>query len=336
MITQKQREIILQGSLVQNRVADLLQAVKKKFGNLIHSSFLDVLINDMQKHVAEFIKVNGNVNSITEDTNRPLNEQQRRSLFHPSLRTEVDLRNTELHDSMLHERVISSQQSKAVTAQQTEFDGNELLLKILMRRSVADVKRFICFLHKTGQSEIAGCLTETGVIIHCRSTISSSTSSGNRILEEEKCVAEFSRQPDGQKKVHQVYKWWRQKAEKEFQREFPEMNFVLDIILWFIEPKNSLHWLVMCRNVQTLDNLRWLYFRGSYSKLLNAIFNRLRRCKNSEPLKLHVEWSSEDFEKCRSFFSFSHGQPFGRPSEWISGELPGTPSFKVSSTFFHH
>jgi hypothetical protein len=38
--------------------------------------------------------------------------------------------------------------------EETTEDSNELLLTILMRRSVADVKRFIVFLHNTGQSNV--------------------------------------------------------------------------------------------------------------------------------------------------------------------------------------
>jgi hypothetical protein len=63
--------------------------------------FLKVLTNDRQTHVAKYIEVNGKVDDIAEDTNRPLNEQQRRRLFQRSLLKELDLRDAELHDMML-------------------------------------------------------------------------------------------------------------------------------------------------------------------------------------------------------------------------------------------
>lgn len=67
MLTQKQRDIILEGKPVQNRVYHLLQAVKQKFGNLNHAGFLKMSANDMQKHIANLTESNGNVDENTGD-----------------------------------------------------------------------------------------------------------------------------------------------------------------------------------------------------------------------------------------------------------------------------
>lgn len=331
VITQKERDFVLGVSIVQSRVSNLLQVVKQKSDGLNDKHFLDVLTNGMQKHVAEFIKVNGDINSIIDDTYRPLNEQQRRRLFDPSLRTEVDLRNTELHYMMRRKQVVSLRQSERVTKHPDMFDGNEILLDILMRRSVADVKRFIVCLHNAGYSSTVDQLTTSGVIIRSRTVISSSKS-----LEEEIRVAEFFRLSDGRKMVLEFCQWWLPQAENEFKREFPEKELELDFEIFSIDLANSLQWHIMCRTLQTLENLRWFYFHGSYSKLLNAIFNRsLCHCyrENIEPFELHVEWTADDFEQCRSFFNSSRSQPFGDPCEWIEGnddELRGISDVKVS------
>lgn len=333
IITERQRSIIMEERPVQSRVFNLLQAVKETFGNLNHADFLKALIDDGQEHVANFIKVNGIIDDITGD-DRPLNQQQRRRLFQPCLLFELDLRDAELHDMMLRERVISSPQSKKVTQQRTEFNGNEVLLTIMMRRSVTNVKRFIVFLHKAGHSNAVEQLTKVGVITRLRTMIPSSMLSGDSTMEKEMGIAEIFKQSSGHL---ERCLWWPAQAQMEFERELSGMEFEFDMEIIYIELANSLHWHIICGNVQTLENIRRLYLRGSYSQLLNTIFNRLCRCENNEGFKLHVEWTAEDFEDCRSFFNYSRGQPFGKLTELIGrpdGGLPGISDTKASSNMF--
>jgi hypothetical protein len=150
-------------------------------------------------------------------------------------------------------------------------------------------------------------------------------------------VAEYFRQPDGLKMILEVCKWWLPQAEREFKLEFPEQELELDFEIIFVEFKQSLHWHVICRTVQTLDNLRWLYVRGSYSVLLNSVFNRVCRCENTEPLELSVEWTAEDFENAEGF---SIIQVACRSARRLNGSsvsianFPESTDITVSSTVF--
>jgi hypothetical protein len=112
VLTQEQRNIVNEATPVESRVFHLLQAVKQNFGSLNDACFLKVLTQDRQKHVAKFIEVNGNVDNITEDTNRPLNEQQRRRLLDRSLQKDMNSRNTDLLDMIVSKNVISLRQQR--------------------------------------------------------------------------------------------------------------------------------------------------------------------------------------------------------------------------------
>lgn len=132
------------------------------------------------------------------------------------------------------------------------------------------------------------------------------------------------------KMVIEVCKWWWQQEGNESKIELE-----LDFEIIFVELGRSLLWHVMCRTVQTLDYLRFLYTRDSFSKLLTDVFNRLCRSEDSEPSKLRVEWTTENYEKCRCFFTHSNGRPFGNPLEWIKSinrELPRRAETTVNYT----
>lgn len=304
-ITGEQLEIIRDAKSAHRRVSCLLEAMEQNQTCVNDDKFLRVLKSNCQTHVVNFIKANGIIANI-RGNDRPLNAQQRRQLYQRRLCEDFDSRNVDLQSFMLHKCVISRQQMTFVTSGISREQCNSRLLRVLSRRSVDDVKRFIIFHHMTGQMNVVEQLMKVGAVALITTSVCHSTMSDEERLRKEQLVAEYFDRPDASKMFLEIGERLRDMGQ--------------GAELTFVELTQSLSWYFTCRTVQSLDKLRSFYesSRCQLMKIFDTVFRRLcdgdNLCDNDnrDPLQLNVEWTNEDYQSCKkAFLSHSAGQPFG-------------------------
>jgi len=298
VISDEQRQLIREEKPVHNRVSCLLQAVKKyNSEGLKDSRFLKALKDDNQTHVANLITTDGNIGPTYGDI-RPLVEQQRRRLLnHKVLLEDMNSRSKRLRTLLVSNKVVSDLQSDHVKAEKTRYFSNARLLRIMRRRSVADVKNFIKCLAQTNQKKIANQLTDAGVVACLHTNIGNSTlSAEDQLLKEGEAADNFTYGHPGK----------CQRAEETCERMSGNGQYILGV-----EVNQSLVWFILCLNLPALESLRRSYeaVSGELTEMLSTIFNSL--CCSIGAFQLHIEWSDNDYEECKAFFNESSGLPFG-------------------------
>ena len=159
IITKEQLEEILDEKSVESRSTCLLQLVRKNLDKLKHDSFVKALTDTDQRHVASFINANGRNTGEFGDV-WPLSKEQRSLLSRYILFKEMNSDLSRLQDC-LNKNVLSTEQMKHVECQRNQRDRIKHLLRILQRRSVADLKNFIVCLELT--DDIAKQLMDVSV-----------------------------------------------------------------------------------------------------------------------------------------------------------------------------
>jgi Caspase recruitment domain len=293
VIESEQCETVCVAETVHRRVEYLLKAVKTQKGTLKDSLFLEALKDENQNHVLNFIKEDGNVGTEYED-DHPLSEQQRRRFSTSrSLLDEMNFDDVFLQVSLCDKHVINRAQRDDVMAERTPRRRNIKFLRILSRRSLADVKQFIKCLYNVGQRSVVQQLTDIGVLVYVRTVIGRPEMNVNEHLEMERKVVQLC-----------------QDRASPFVVSVPGLESSgCEIVS--VEISQSLAWYVKCQTVESLESLR-LSFETSpdqFADVFERIFNGL--LGDGDPVKLVVEWSVDDYESCRSFFSTSSGMPFG-------------------------
>lgn len=186
VITPEHLTTFWEGRTVKQRVFNLLQAVVENEKALYDERFLKVLREDFQGHVANFVVVKGEVNKkvayelplgeqerqimlktinlLKVADERPLSEHERKRLLHNiNLVKDLDLMDPDLQRLLLEKHVLNKKQMDDVTSAKTRVLSNSRLLRILTRRSVADVKQFFDILFETGQLGVLQ-LTSVGAV----------------------------------------------------------------------------------------------------------------------------------------------------------------------------
>jgi hypothetical protein len=212
----------------------------------------------------------------------PLNEQQRRRLFcSENVTEELDLHKHKgsFLDSLKKRNVISLSQLEDIASKSTRIKSVKRLLRILERRSVADVEKFVNCLKETGPEALISWLEEVGAIVCIRTTIDTATSHRRNIMS----------------------------TEKKFVKRYQENGHSSEGVT---VQKGSVFWYIMCSTIQSLESLRWVYESpsGYLTYMLQGIFNAV--CNKSEKFQLSVEWRFEDYENCKRFLNETSGQPF--------------------------
>jgi hypothetical protein len=285
---------------VHHRVTCLLEALRENGKSLNDETFLKVLREDDQTHVVNLIAVNGSTEEINGD-DRPLNEQQRLRFHDSRLYDEMDSKNQQLQNFLFSEKVISRAQRSKVMSQGTPEEANELLIRILTRRSVANVKRFIVGLRIIGQASLVDSLVEAKVVVLVRSfnrdpaVIEDFRRMEERVVASSRCLRQLHQT------AYDIDGWFRETDD----------GCEIELEITSVELINSLGWYIVCRNAQTLERLWQLYDSGTLSEKLGALFNRWCGCEGHEAVQLHIEWSYGDFENCKAFLNESGGLPFG-------------------------
>lgn len=302
---------------VNERVWYLLQAVKKNWGTLNNEAFLQALKDDNQLHVVNYINADGKIGPEFGDV-RPLSEQQRRRLWSTQdVVVKLDLQEGRFLDLLQARGVISAMQQKDVAdkSKQSRNESFKLLLEILERRSLADLNQFIELLCVTKQWSIVQWLTEKGAVARLRSTINQPEMLTDRELNVEAVFEKTFNDLNYQKEYNLAIRL----------RELMEKN---GFKITYVRNENSIVWFIMCRSLDRVNVLRWLYDFPSklLSNTLQCIFSHT--CGSTRGLQLCVKWTTKDFEKCRHFVNKTPGQPFDLP-KYLS-EPPMVPDFIVS------
>ena len=290
---------------IHDRVGFMLQAVKKnsrKKELADADSFLRALQEVCQEHVVNFIKENGHgkhksirLNSTDYGDDWPLVDQQRRRLSDCKLLDKITPHNEEFQDLLLKEHVISKSQKDDVMNITDECKANGQLLRVLERRSVKDVKRFIVCLMQTGQKAAVDCLCAKGVVVKMIT----------RLKNQEICSE--SRQTENM-------------ASQCLNEHVHEngRGYVFDVDSYDYEvislsPTQSLVLYIACRSLESLDRLRLLYVRSrdQLEHILLVILSTLCGCDKDYPVKLSVTWTTDDYESCKTFIRGKAGRPFG-------------------------
>jgi hypothetical protein len=150
--------------LIQSKQTQLAQ-VDQLLDFVIHLSsdrqkrFLVALFKSQQAHVNNFILCNGRRPSADEQ-NWPLNTTDYYhclALKQTTLTELIDSVNG-LLDEMVAAECISVLHKQRIEAQTTSFGKNEVLLRIMKRRSILDFNKFIVCLQKTKQYHVASIL----------------------------------------------------------------------------------------------------------------------------------------------------------------------------------
>jgi hypothetical protein len=314
-----QRKIINDATSVDDRVFRLLKAVKQKCEHLKVDAFLQALEDHYQSHVVNLIKTNGKIGDDFGDV-RPLNDQQRRRLWSTQdVVSKLDLQEGKFLDRLQARAVISDMQQKDVDikSKQSYHESIQLLIEILERRSVANLKQFIECLDETKQSTIVQWLTEKGAVGFLHATIDQQETSERVELQAEEMLEKHLNNPNCLK-TNDMVSQLRKVMDKNGYK-----------IPWTKKSK-SIAWYVMCHTVEKLESLRRLYESPSklLTRLLQCIFSQV--CMSSYSLQLSVKWTTEDFETCRRFLTETSGRPFELPN--CHDEPPTEPVCIVSIT----
>lgn len=297
IINSKQRTTLRQKQSDTSRVTYLLQSIKKNWGSVKAECFLRALLEDGQSHVVNLIAGNGEGGPQCGD-NCPLYEQQRRKLWCIRNASEaLNLRRGSLLQLLQDRKILSAAQVDDVLLERSEEDGVRCLIKILERRSLADLKQFLVCLRETGHNGVLDRLTEVGIVAFVGSSVI------NHEMPEE---AQLEKQ-----------KQFVQNFNKRFHvREFDLVSRIclqlekLGIEILNVKMEQRVTWYILCRTVQSLESLRQLYYSpcNQLAEALQCIFNSLN--VGAEKLQLSVEWSNEDYENCHKWFSEPSGGSF--------------------------
>jgi hypothetical protein len=209
-------------------------------------------------------------------------------------------------------------QKKDVEEKSNKQGHNEcvqLFLTILERRSLANLIQFVECLRETKQLNIVQWLSEKGAVGCLRSTID----------QPEMSVESES---DMQTKFVEVFNDFINQKKDGMESRLSELLNKNGFKITMIRNGNSLPWFVLCRTVQKLNSLRWLYESPSrlLTNILQCIFTHA--CVSTCSLQLSVKWTTEDYEKCTRFLTKTSGRPFDLPQ--YPDELPLAPDFSVS------
>jgi hypothetical protein len=317
VINLNQREIIDEATSVNDQVLRLLNAVRQNYQHLKVDAFLQALEEHDQPHVVNFIKTNGKIGDEFGDV-RPLNDQQRRRLWSTQdVVSKLDLQEGRFLDRLRAKAVISDVQQKDVDvkSKQSHHESIQLLIKILERRSVANLKQFISCLDETKQTSVVQWLNDKGVVGCLRSTMDKPTVSMEDECEMEAKFVELFNDLVRRKEYDLAGRIWELMEKNGFK-------------ITCAKTGTSIMWYIMCHTVEKLETLRRLY--ESPSKLLNRLLQFIfcQVCVNSYSLQLSVEWTAEDFKTCRRFLTETSGRPFELPR--CHDEPPTEPLCVVS------
>jgi hypothetical protein len=297
VIEPNQRATILLQKPVNRRVSCLLNAVMQNWGSIKAKYFLETLEDEGQSHVVNFIVASGEVDSDCGD-NRPLSEQQRRRLWcNKNVLEALDLGGDKLIELLQNRNVLSSSLLASVTSKKTHEERKKRLIRILERRSLADVKQFIAVLDEIDQKNVIQWLAEVGSVACIFTSIGiPEMSVEDKLKRERQFVRCFNVR--GQSRKDELISTICGYMEK--------MGFEI----MHVKMETHVVWYIMCRTVQALKNLRQLYESpsGQLANALQCIFNG--SCGCNEDLQLSVEWSSEDFDSCCRFLTETSGRPF--------------------------
>ena len=268
---------------VSQVAAYLLFCVLQKLKSFKDRKFVHALRKSNQLHVANFVKYDGNIGLECGDL-RPLNVQQRRRLLcitTKRLRKDTDFRKTNLLELLLRKEVISdAQQEDVERSGKTRSESNGILLRILKRRSLKDVKNFFSALEEVGQNGAVEVFTEPYSIAQIRTKILGFTENDEEV--ERRFIENFNNQT--------------------------KTVGTSDIEILRVEQRASLAWYIVCRTPESVESLRKEYIDGNLAAYLQRVFDSA--CE-SEAYKLQVNWGYEDFEDCKKLFDTHSGMPFG-------------------------
>jgi hypothetical protein len=161
VVTQNEAEEVQNERMRDSRAAQLLNLVVKK-PDAQQEQFLIALDNNQQTHVSEYIRANGELESLNEDK-LPLlfcDEYQMLEKNYSRLTEAIDLR-CGLLDELFTERCINRQEMKAIKAERTDAAQNRALLNMTFRKSFADFSKLLICLQRTKQSLVVSLLSSS-------------------------------------------------------------------------------------------------------------------------------------------------------------------------------
>jgi hypothetical protein len=298
VIDNEQLVTVIQQKPVHRRVSCLLEAIEQNWGSVKVEYFLQMLKEDGQSHVVNFIRENGEIDASLGDV-RPLNEQQRRRLMRlRTMHETLDLCGGKLLEMLQNRNALSARQVNDIMSKEHSEKRNKRLLRILSRRSVADIKQFIVSLYETNQHCVVQWLTEVGAVVRINTTIDQSQMSSQHKMENQKqFVLNFS-------SVNRSSKG--ELAAKVCQGLESVGHQIVNVDI----EEEHVTWYIMCRTLHSCDRLRYMYEGPSSQliKILEWIFNCL--FVDEEKLQLSMDWSIGDYANCQSFLTATSGRAF--------------------------
>lgn len=294
VINDEQRAGALSEKPVQRRVHCLLQAVKEKWGSVKADCFLKSLEEDGQLHIVNFItgKDHGDV--------VPLNEQQRRRLLclERALET-LDTRGSGLIELLQKTNVLSALQVDDIFSRKSRETIVRRLIRILERKSVADVQLFIVCLDEAAQINVSDRFNEVGVVARVFTSISHEEMAEKDLLEK---LSQFVQHFNN---CFRSSEWLVASSLYEYMEKLE-----YEVVNVKVELEKQVTWYIMCRSVQSLESLRELHLSADrwLGKQLQWIFNCLHG--GDERLQLSATWDDTDFQRCQTFLAASSSRPF--------------------------
>jgi len=305
---------------VHQRVRYLLELLEQKLRKTSDKRRLDSLKNDdfyvslnitNQTHVVNYIKENGRISSSFGGV-RPLSEQQRLNL-HPRytlIMSDLNSMDAVLHDRLKSEAILCSRQSEDILCEKSVLAGNERLLLIMKRKSVAHVEHFIKCLLESGFKTIAKELIAPGVSACIHTKISSTTVSDNDKQQNESLVTKL---------INLILRTGAILLGKypQVQKSCASLKDI-GCEVTHTDEEHSVVWYIRCQSLQSLEMLRELYESQELAKILHDMFNSL--CPSNEELSLNVDWSTDSFEMCKTYWRETKGLPFASYDAFDYGE----------------
>jgi len=295
-------QYVQQGVTIQEHNESILEALGE------NSPFIDALNVTYQHHVVNFIAAGGITENILGN-DRPLSEQQRRRLHPCPILVEqsgMDSGNDKLQNRLIEGKVISRGQLEDVKNQDGVNKKNKRLLQIMVRRSLANVVRFIKDLQAIGQHKVVEWLVEPGVFVGLKTEISDLT-----MTIEDKRTSEQLFVMYWKKFVKFFYERCHGGGNYEMAERSCERLNKQGCEIYSVEHTNSILWHIKCRSLESLEGLSEYYHRGDLVDILQTVFNCLCGNEGHRPTQLSVNWNLEEFERCSSYMRETSGQPFG-------------------------
>jgi hypothetical protein len=301
VIDLRQHNIIDEASSVDDCVFHLLKAVRQNFGHVKDKLFLQALNKHDQLHVVNFINTDGKISAISGDV-RPLNEQQRRRLWSTQdVVIKLNLQEGKFLDLLQAKKVLSNSHKKDVEnkCKQGRTECVQLLLQVLERRSLANLNHFIECLCETKQFSIVQWLSERGAVGCLRSAI-----------DQLEITAE---EEDMEARLEEVFYDFISQNKDGMESRLCKLMEKNGFKIMSTRKGNSIIWYIMCRTVQKLESLRWLYESPTrlLANILQCFFTLA--CGSTCSLQLSLKWTTEDYENCKRFLTETSGRPFDLP-----------------------